>query len=204
MSHGLFSPYQHRASTVHRLPAAAKLGAALAVVLTTVALPRSAWTAFAALASMPLAAAVLSRVSLPLLFKRLLLIEPFVLGIALLSLFQRDGLQVFLAMIAKSTICVFCMIVLSMTTRFSDILAVLTRCRVPALLVTTLALMHRYMIVLADEMKRMIRARACRTFRPGRARAWWSSATVLAHLFVRTSERAERVYDAMCARGWKT
>ena len=28
-------------------------------------------------------------------------------------------------------------------------------------------------------------------------------ATVLGQLFVRASERAERIYDAMCARGWK-
>ena len=204
MSHGLFSPYQHRASAVHRMPAAAKLGLALATVLTTVALPRSAWPAFAALAVLILLVALESRVSLAALLRRLILVEPFVLGIALLSLFQHGGLQVFLAMVAKSTICVVCMIVLSMTTRFSDILSVLSRCHVPALLVTTLALMHRYMVVLADEMKRMVRARACRTFLPGRTRVWWSSATVLAHLFVRTSERAERVYDAMCARGWKT
>jgi energy-coupling factor transporter transmembrane protein EcfT len=27
--------------------------------------------------------------------------------------------------------------------------------------------------------------------------------TVVGQLFVRASERAEHIYDAMCARGWK-
>ena len=29
------------------------------------------------------------------------------------------------------------------------------------------------------------------------------SATVIGHLFIRSSERAERIYAAMCARGWQ-
>ena len=86
---------------------------------------------------------------------------------------------------------------------FSEILRVLQRVRVPALLITTLALMHRYLFVLADEAERMRRAPASRTFRPGRRRHWQTLATVVGQLFVRASERAERIYDAMCARGWK-
>ena len=49
----------------------------------------------------------------------------------------------------------------------------------------------------------MRRARLSRTFSSGRRRHWQSLATVVGQLFVRASERAERIYDAMCARGWK-
>jgi energy-coupling factor transporter transmembrane protein EcfT len=49
----------------------------------------------------------------------------------------------------------------------------------------------------------MRRARACRTFTRGRRFEWNVLATVLGQLFIRASERAERIYDAMCARGWK-
>jgi cobalt/nickel transport system permease protein len=74
---------------------------------------------------------------------------------------------------------------------------------VPGLLVTTLALMHRYLFVLANEMERMRRARLSRTFTRRRRVRWQTLATVVGQLFVRASERAERIYDAMCARGWK-
>jgi cobalt/nickel transport system permease protein len=197
------SPYQHGSSAVHRLPAGAKLLAAVACVLLIVLLPRSAWWAHAAVAAGLVAIAVASRADLRGMLLRLLLLEPFVLGIALLALLRPGGVPLFLSMLTKSTLCLATMILLTATTRFSDLLAVLWRIRVPALLVTTLALMHRYLFVLVEEMERMQRARRSRTFVAGRSSAWRSSAQVAGQLFVRASERAERVYLAMCARGWK-
>ena len=199
----LLRPYQHGTSAVHRLPAAAKLLVAVGCVLLVVLLPRDAWWAYAAIAAALLALAAASRADLQAMFLRLLLLEPFVLGIALLALLRPGGWPLFLSMLTKSTLCLATMILLTATTRFSDLLAVLWRMRVPALLVTTLALMHRYLFVLVEEMERMQRARRSRTFVAGRTTAWRDAAQVAGQLFVRTSERAERVYLAMGARGWK-
>jgi cobalt/nickel transport system permease protein len=74
---------------------------------------------------------------------------------------------------------------------------------VPGLLITTMALMHRYLFVLTSEAERMARARASRTFVRDRRARWHGLSTVVGRLFVRASERAERIYDAMCARGWR-
>jgi cobalt/nickel transport system permease protein len=200
----LLSPYQHRASPIHRLPAAVKLAAALTFVVAVVLLPRSAWCAYAGAAAALFLIAALSRLAPRQLGIRLLQVEPFALGVAVLSLLQRDGLAVFAAMLVRSTLCLFCLVLLAGTTRFTDMLHVLWRLRVPALLVTTLALMHRYVFLLADEMGRMTRARRSRTFSRSRLGAWGALATVIAHLFVRSLERAERIYAAMCARGWRT
>ena len=73
----------------------------------------------------------------------------------------------------------------------------------PGLLVTTLALLYRYLFVLIDELERMQRARAARTFRSSRWKTWQVLASIAGQLFVRSTERAERIYAAMCARGWK-
>jgi cobalt/nickel transport system permease protein len=100
-------------------------------------------------------------------------------------------------------LCLFTVILVSNTTPFNEVLRVLRRVRVPGLLVTTVALMHRYLFVLVDESERMRRARASRTFARGRRFRWQTLATVIGQLFIRASERAERIYDAMCARGWK-
>lgn len=199
----LLSPYEHGTSALHRLPAGFKLAAALACVLLVVLLPGGAWPAYATVAMGLAMAALVSRVSLPRLTLRLLLVEPLVVGIAVLALLRPGGWPIFLAMLAKSTLCLGCMLLLTATTRFSDLLRVMWRVHVPALLVTTLALMHRYLFVLLDEMERMRRARRSRTFAAGRGSAWRGSAQVAGLLFVRASERAERVYLAMCARGWK-
>ena len=204
MNARLLSPYEHRVSPVHRLPALAKMTAVVALVCTVVLLPRGAGMMYAILGATLVAVAALSRVPARHLAWRLLLLEPFVVGVAALSLFQPHGGAVFAAMLVRSTLCLFAMVLLASTTRFTDLLAALWRLRVPALLVTSLALMYRYLSLLVDETTRLQRARRSRTFAEGRAFAWRSSATVAAHLFVRTSERAERIYDAMCARGWRT
>lgn len=199
----VLSPYQHGSSAIHRLPAGAKLAAALACIVLVVLLPRGAWWAYAAIGAALVVIAALARADARAMLLRLLLLEPFVIGIALLALLRPGGVALFLSMLTKSTLCLACMVLLTATTRFSDLLAVLWRIRMPALLVTTLALMHRYLFVLLEELERMQRARRSRTFVAGRSSVWRGSAQVAGQLFVRTSERSERVYLAMCARGWK-
>jgi cobalt/nickel transport system permease protein len=200
----LLNPYEHRVSLVHRLPALAKMAFAGAVVGLIVLAPLGAGMVYAICAAALVAVAALSRIPARRLAWRLLLLEPFVIGVAVLSLLQPGGGRVFVAMLVRSTLCLFAMLLLASTTRFTDLLAALWRLRVPALLVTSLALMYRYLSLLVGETGRLQRARRSRTFVEGRAFAWRSSAGVAAHLFVRTSERAERIYDAMCARGWRT
>jgi cobalt/nickel transport system permease protein len=196
----LLRSYRHGASLLHRLPAVAKLLGALAFVAGVVLLPRGAWGGIAGAAAALVAAAALSRVPPSRLLARLLLVEPFAVGVAVLSLFQPDGPRVFIGLLARSTLCLFCFVLLGATTRFTDLLHALLRLRVSPLLVTILALTYRYLSLLVEEADRMRRARASRTCAP--ARDWGLAATVIAQLFIRSSERAERVYAAMCARGW--
>jgi cobalt/nickel transport system permease protein len=200
----LLEPYEPGSGPLHRLPAGLKSAAALAAVVSIVLLPRGAWLAYGVWAAGLVAVALVAGVRLRRLGLRLLLVEPFALGVALLSLAQPQGPAIFAAVLARGTLCLSVMLLLSATTRFTDILRLLWRLRVPALLVTVLALMYRYLFVLVAESSRLARARRSRTLRGGRVAAWRGSAGVIAELFVRSSERAERIYSAMCARGWKT
>jgi len=203
MRHDFLDRYSRLDSPIHRLPPAVKLVSALALVLAVVLLPPSRPVFLAAVAVVLLVVAALSRIPWPALLWRVALLEPFVLGVAILALFQPGGWQLFVILVAKSTLCLLTMVLLSNTTPFADLLRVLKAWRMPALLVTTLSLMYRYLFVLVDEAQRMQRARASRTFAPKRRRAWRAMATVISQLFIRSSERAERIYAAMCARGWR-
>jgi len=180
-----------------------KLAAALALVTATAFLPRLAWAELAAIVALLLAAAAASRIPWRFLARRILWLEPFVLGVASLGLFQPGGLELFPFLLAKSTACLFAMLLLANTTSFAEILRVLRIAHVPALLVTTLSLMYRYLFVLVDEAGRMKRGRASRTFEPQRRRTWQTMATVASQLFIRSTERADRIWAAMCARGWQ-
>jgi len=139
---------------------------------------------------------------LPVL-KRLAMLSPFAIGVALAAAAQPGTGPGWKITALRSGLCLITLILLAQTTPFNDLLAVLRRARLPALLITTIALMHRYLFVLVDETERMRRARASRTFTRNRRFSWQTAASVVGHLFVRSSERAERVYDAMCARGWR-
>jgi cobalt/nickel transport system permease protein len=186
-----------------KLPASAKLVAALVLVMAVALMPRRPdplyWLPTALLAAtwagtrMPFAHA----------WTRLLVVEPFVLAIALLSLVRPESAPIFFAAIIKSNLCLMTMLLLTFTTPFPELLQVLRRCRVPTAMLTTLALMVRYLPVLAEESRRMQRARASRTFTRRRRVAWASLGAVAGQLFARTADRAERIYLAMCARGWK-
>jgi cobalt/nickel transport system permease protein len=195
--------HSRRESLVSRLPAAFKLGVALAMIVGTVLAPPSAVGWFVAMAVLLAVAVALSCLPLLFLLKRLAWLSPFILSVALVNAWQPAARGSWRAVAAKSTICLLTIIVVSNTTPFSRILRVLKAARVPGLLITTVALMHRYLFVLVEEAERMRRARASRTFTRRRGARWQALSTVVGQLFIRASERAERIYDAMCARGWK-
>jgi len=195
--------HSHRDSPVSRLPARLKLGVALIVIVGTVLIPPRMVGWFVAASVLLLITAALSRIPLVFLLKRLAWLSPFILSVALVNAWQPAARGSWRAVAAKSTICLLTIIVVSNTTPFSRILRVLKAARVPGLLITTIALMHRYLFVLVEEAERMRRARASRTFTRQRRARWQTLSTVVGQLFVRASERAEHIYDAMCARGWK-
>jgi len=192
-----------RIRLLHRVPPAIKLLVALGLVTTTAMLPRRPdalyWWPAALLGVLWLLS------GMPLLYtiRRLLLFEFFIVGIGLMSLLAPASKDLFLSAFMKSNLCIFAMLLLTWTTPFPDILQELRRARLPAVMITTLALMSRYLPVLAEESARMQRARASRTFSRQHRLAWRNLANITAQLFIRSADRAERIYLAMCARGWK-
>jgi cobalt/nickel transport system permease protein len=201
MHHDFLDRWSRLESPIHRAPAPAKIATAAALVLTCVAVPLGASWVFGVVAAALVVVAWTSRIPAAFILGRLLLLEPLVVGVAALALLQPHGARVVLSIVLRSTLCLATMILLTNTTPFAELLGTLRRLRLPALLITVLALMYRYLFVLIDEAERMQRARRSRTF--SRLRSWPSLASLVGLLFVRSTERAERIYAAMCARGWR-
>jgi cobalt/nickel transport system permease protein len=203
MRHDFLDRYSRLESPVHRIPPVIKLIGTLALIVVTVSVSlRHQWV-FGAIAVVLLWSTSVSRIPWRFVLGRLLLLEPFALGIAVMALFQHNGLAVFLTLFVKSTLCLYTMILVSNTTPFSEILAALRTMRIPSLLITVLALAYRYLFVLIDEGERLQRARRSRTFDRSRTKSWIALSSLIGQLFVRSSERAERIYAAMTSRGWK-
>lgn len=188
---------------VARVPAAAKLILCLGIVVGTVLLPRRPHPAYWVPAVLLLALWLVCRMPARFAVPRLVVAEFFILGMGVLTLLVPAATPLFLSALLKSNLCVLAVLLLNWTTPFHEVLRVLGRIGVPDVLVTTLALMHRYVPVLREETRRMHRARASRTFTRQRRIEWGSLVEIVCQLFVRAVERAERIYLAMTARGWK-
>jgi cobalt/nickel transport system permease protein len=203
MRHSSLDRYSRLDSPIHRIDVSAKLMSLILLLVATITTPISFYAAFALVGIVLLVVVFVSRIPLIFLVRRMLLLELFVMGVAILSLLQPNGIVVFTTLVVRSTLCLLAIVLFSNTTPFSELLDLLRSWRVPLLLITLLALMYRYLFVLVDELERMQRARTSRTFTGKRAVVWRSHATVVSQLFVRSTERAERIYAAMCARGWQ-
>ncbi|MFC5381719.1 cobalt ECF transporter T component CbiQ [Aquipuribacter nitratireducens] len=207
--------YVEGSSVLHRLPAEAKVVGLVAVVVTVVATPREQVWAFGlhalvlaalvAVAGIP-ARTVLRRMVIEVPFVVFALLLPFValgervdvLGLSL----SVEGLLGGFNVLAKGTLGVVAAIVLSATTRPRDLLVGLQRLRVPALLVTIVSFMVRYLDVVVDDMRRMAVARAARGFEARHLGHLPVVARGAGALFVRAFERGERVHLAMVSRGF--
>jgi len=203
MRHPYLDRYSRIDSPVHRIRTSIKIIAVMAMLLVIAVTPLSYPFVFACAGIVLVSVALLSRVPPGFLLRRMFLLELFICGFAILSLFQPGGFAVFTRVLIKSTLCLATALLFSATTPYVDLLQTLKIWKVPSLLITMLALMYRYLFVLFDELGRMQRARTSRTFVHNRMLVWHSMATIVAQLFIRSTERAERIYAAMCARGWR-
>ena len=205
----------HEEGPLHHLAPQCKLLATVLFVVAVVATPKEQFWAFAVFAGLVVVAAVLARLPLLTVTRRLVIEVPFLLFALLLPIFGREpsvdvlglqlsepGLWAAWNIIAKGTIGVAASILLASTTSVPHVLQGLERLRVPRQLVAITGFMVRYGDVLGDELRRMRIARESRgasASRIGHARAVASSAGAL---FVRSYERGERVYLAMASRGY--
>lgn len=222
----ILDPYRPRASLVHRADPRVKVVVAVASILVTAALPLGAWPSYVVLLAAILALAVSARLGVGFTLTRGLIAAPFALA-ALPLVFSTPGaplgslrlgplaldatvpgLERFLSVLAKSYLSVQFAILLTATTRFTELLAAMRALRVPRLLVAVFGLMWRYMFLFVHEVNRLRIARDARSAdigpKSGGTLAWRARVTggMVGNLFVRGYERSERVYQAMLARGY--
>lgn len=145
------------------------------------------------------------------IMKKILIVEPFIIGIGILNPFFDQhmiviegisfsrGWVTFLSIVIKSGLTVTASILLIATTGMDKLGAALRMMKVPKIFVLQLLLTYRYISVLIEEVSRMQRAYTLRS--PNQKgvhwRVWGSFA---GQLMLRTFDRAQRVYQSMSLR----
>lgn len=221
MQHSFIDKYSDRHSPIHSLDPRTKLICLLTFVVLVVTTPNGSLTTFGLFGALILPTIMLSRVPPIYILKRLCLIVPFVLFTAAFLPFihrtgsgpgdtltvwgisvDRAGLLVVQGAAIKSVLVVAAMIVLTASTKFPILLQGMERLRVPRVLVMILSFLYRYIFVIVDEAMRMQRAEASRSAGGRTRRRVRAIGGMIGLLFIRTYERAERVYQSMGGRGF--
>lgn len=193
-------------SLCHRLPPQWKLLLCLAAIAVGMAIPPDHWPAHGTLLCVLFAALALARMPFRFMVRRLagfLFLALLFAGSVPLSQGFRNGWEVMAGIIFRGTESFLAGLWLVNVIPFDQLLTTLRRVGIPAILLAILAFMYRFLFVIWDELDTMRTARRARTFhRAGPFFRWRVGTQMIGMLLIRALGRSERVYGAMCARGW--
>ncbi|MHB9098391.1 MAG: cobalt ECF transporter T component CbiQ [Syntrophales bacterium] len=212
---GRLDRLSYQETWIHRLDPRAKVIATMLYLTTVISFPKYEVAALVPFFLFPVLLMTLGEIPVLFIVKKVLLVSPFAIFIGIFNPFLDTrtaiviagvpvsaGLLSFFAILLKFALTVSATLLLIATTSFPGVCHALRRLGFPSLFVSQLLFLYRYLFVLLEEAMRIIRARDMRSF--GRRGAGMRVyARLVGILFLRTVDRAERIYDAMLSRGFR-
>ncbi|HWQ73391.1 MAG TPA: cobalt ECF transporter T component CbiQ [Desulfitobacteriaceae bacterium] len=209
----LLENLSRKKTAIHQLHPLVKLLTTVGYITVVVSFGRSEISGLLPFFLYPLLVFILAELPVKPLLMRLLLVEPFIIGIGILNpLFDRQiywlggiaisrGWITFSSLFIKCGLTVTAALLLIATTGMDGLAKALRMLKLPRLFVLQLLLTYRYIAVLMEEVILILRAYHLRAPRQkGIHRSAWGS--LAGQLILRTYDRAQRVYEAMCLRGF--
>jgi len=200
-------------SAIHRLDARAKVIVTLAFIICVMSFGRYAVAPLLPFFAFPVLVAGWARLPSRLLLRKIAMVIPVALLIALPNpFFDREtllrvggigisgGWISLVSILLRALLAAAAAIVLVAVTGFPAICGALERLGMPRTLAVQLLFLYRYLAVLGEEALRMTTARELRG--GGRPLSIRLYGVLIGRLLMRTWDRAERIYLAMCARGF--
>jgi cobalt/nickel transport system permease protein len=198
--HVVVERWSRRSSPLHARDARAKLCVLLVFLVAVSTTPPAARMATAAFAVLLAVAVAASGLPLRGLVARTALVLPFSTTFALVTWWSGDPERA-LALALKAFLSAFASLLLVATTPITDLSAALDALRVPRTLVLVIQFLYRYLFVISEQAQHM---RLAALARGGSRRSrFHAAAGALGVLFARSWERADGIYSAMLARGFR-
>jgi len=212
---GRLDRLSYKNSPVHRLDPRAKLIATLLFVFTVISFSKYEVAALFPFFLFPVLLMTIGEIPLLFILKKVLLVSPFAVFIGIFNPLL-DTAQVlvpmgftisagwfsFFSILLKFVLTISAALLLIATTPFPSVCHGLRSLGMPALFVSQLLFLYRYIFVLVEEAMRMVRARDMRSF-GAKGTGIRIFVRIIGTLFLRTLERAERIYSAMLSRGFR-
>ena len=212
---GRLDRLSYRDTAVHRLDPRAKVVATFLFAVFVVSFPRYEVLSLLPFFLFPILMAALGDIPAGFIAKKVVAVSPFAVFVGIFNpLFDPSTVEIapgvaisagwvsFASILVKFALTISAALLLIATTSFPGICRGLRRLGLPALFVSQLLFLYRYLFVLMEEVMRVVRARDMRSFGK-RGAGMGVFARIVGTLFLRTVERAERIYGAMLARGFR-
>jgi len=200
---------------VHRLDPRAKVLGAMLFLFTVVSFPKYEVVSLVPFFLFPALLTAVGEIPPLFILKKVLIVSPFAVFIGVFNPFLDTGTAAvvagisisagwlsFVSILLKFALTVSAALLLIATTSFPGVCHALRRLGFPALFISQLLFLYRYLFVLMEEAMRIVRAREMRSF-GGRGAGMRVFARLIGTLFIRTVDRAERIYYAMLSRGFQ-
>lgn len=185
------------------LDARVKLSVLLIFLIAVSTTPVRAQMVFAGYALVLLITALAARAGLKSILLRSAGVLPFT-GVFALMVWLAGDSQRAVGLLEKSMLSVIATVIVTTTTPVAGIARALAWARIPMPLVLVIQFLHRYLLVVTDEVRSLQRAALSRSGNRGRTRAQFAAAAgSLGVLFAKSWQRADGIYLAMLARGFR-
>lgn len=193
----------------------ARIAVTLVFLVVMLSVPIARLSELLLYAFFPMICAADVRIKYRPIARRSLIVVPFAALIGIFNIvYQREvafvvgsvvitrGWLEFCSIIVRAVLSVQAVLVLVHTEGFERICRSLQQLGVPATLTAQMAMLHRYMFTLVEQLLSLVRARSARSF-GRRAMPVGDWGAIVGQLIVRTYDRAERISQAMAARGFE-
>lgn len=211
---GYLDRLSYQDTVIHRLDPRGKVIMTMLFVITVVSYPKYEVMSLIPFFIFPVLLITLSDTPFLLIMKKVLFVSPFALFIGIFNPLLDSGTVVLwqgihistgwislLSIMMKFSLTISAALLLIATTSFPGICNALQKLGVPALFTSQLLFLYRYIFVLMEEAMRMARARDLRTF-GAHGTGIKVFVRLIGLLFIRTVERAERIYQSMLSRSF--
>jgi cobalt/nickel transport system permease protein len=199
---------------LQRLDPRAKLITTMLFIVIVVSFDRYAFSSLLPFFIYPVVLMSLGDLPAGYLWRKVLVVSPFALLVGIFNpfldravMYHVNGLGIsagwvsFGSILLRFLLTVSAALILVSSTGFSAVCWALKKLGLPRVFVMQLLFFYRYIFVLTDESERAVRAGTMRGFR-SQSIGFKGFVSLIGTLLLRTLGRAERIYSAMCSRGF--
>jgi len=212
---GFLDQLSYKQTFIHGLDARVKLIVTLLFLFTVISFSKYEIIALLPFFLYPVLLLALGDIPFGFILKKVAIVSPFAFFIGVFNPLLDPGQVVlffgltisagwisFLSILLKFTLTVSTALLLVATTSFPGVCHACRQLGVPSLFVSQLLFLYRYIFVLMEETMRIVRARDMRSL-GGHGKEMRIFIRIIGIMFLRTVERAERIYYAMLSRGFR-